>query len=87
MTYGTIAVAAWHGAKVHYARVELIRDNGCLRLEEFSMRKILSELGERQRRFLLMLTDFGIAVCSAKLIVHLIILSTFQLPREVFVKA
>jgi hypothetical protein len=51
------------------------------------MHKLFSELDERQRHFLLMLTDFGIAVCSAKLIVHLIILSMFLLPKEVFVKA
>jgi hypothetical protein len=38
------------------------------------MRRIISELDERQRHFLLILTDFGIAVCSAKLIIHLIIL-------------
>lgn len=38
------------------------------------MRRIFSELDERERHFLLMMTDFGIAVCSAKLIVHLIIL-------------
>jgi hypothetical protein len=54
---------------------------------ECSMHRIFSALDERQRYFLLMLTDFGVAVCSAKLIVHLIILSTFLLPREVSVSA
>ncbi len=36
------------------------------------MRRIFSELDERERQFLLIVTDFGIAVCGAKLIIHLI---------------
>jgi hypothetical protein len=36
------------------------------------MRRIFSELDEDERQFLLMVTDFGIAVCAAKLMVHLI---------------
>jgi hypothetical protein len=36
--------------------------------------RIFSDIDERHRYFLLVLTDFAIAVCSAKLIVHLIIL-------------
>jgi hypothetical protein len=36
------------------------------------MQRILSELHPRQRYLLLMTTDFGIAVCSAKLIIHII---------------
>jgi hypothetical protein len=36
------------------------------------MHRILSTLDERQRYLLLITTDFSIAVCSAKLIVHLI---------------
>jgi hypothetical protein len=38
------------------------------------MRRIFSELDEGDRHFLLTLTDFGIAVCGAKLIVHIILL-------------
>jgi hypothetical protein len=53
------------------SRAELVR---CLRGEECYMHGVFSEIDESQRCFLLMLTDFGIAVCSAKLIVHLIIL-------------
>jgi hypothetical protein len=36
------------------------------------MRRIFSELDEQERQFLLMVTDFGIAVCGAKLMIHLI---------------
>ncbi|WP_425908686.1 hypothetical protein [Nitrobacter sp. TKz-YC02] len=36
------------------------------------MRRIFSELDEHERQFLLMVTDFGIAVCGAKLMIHLI---------------
>jgi hypothetical protein len=43
-----------------------------VRGEEFSMRRILSELDPLQRHLLLIATDFGIAVCLAKLVVHLL---------------
>lgn len=36
------------------------------------MRRIFSDLDERERQLLLIVTDFGIAVCGAKLIIHLI---------------
>lgn len=36
------------------------------------MRRIFSELDEHERQFLLMVTDFGIAVCVAKLMIHVI---------------
>jgi hypothetical protein len=40
------------------------------------MSRILSVLDERERYLLLMLADFGTAVFSAKLIVHVIALGT-----------
>jgi hypothetical protein len=36
------------------------------------MQRIISELPPRHRYLLLILADFGIAVCSAKLIIHVI---------------
>jgi hypothetical protein len=52
-------------------KAELLR---CLRWEGCHVHRIFSDIDERHRYFLLVLTDFAIAVCSAKLIVHLIIL-------------
>ena len=45
-------------------------------LEEVCHEQILSVLDERERYLLLMLADFGTAVFSAKLIVHIIALGT-----------
>jgi hypothetical protein len=58
---------------VQYARVEPTSDSGCFaRGGGSSIRRIFSELDEHERQFLLMVTDFGIAVCGAKLMIHLI---------------
>ena len=37
------------------------------------MRRIFSELDEQERQFLLMVTDFGIAVCAAKHLISLFV--------------
>jgi hypothetical protein len=50
-------------------KTELLR---CLSREGCRVHRIFSDIDERHRYFLLVLTDFGTAVCSAKLIVHLL---------------